>query len=329
MFPLISIIIPVFNCERYISKAIESCFRQTYPNIEIIIIDDGSTDQTKEIIYQHGDCRIKLYSLNRVGQTRATNFGISKSNGEFIQYLDADDYLSYDKISNQYNLIHKEKETIVYCKWASVIDNQIYINDQNRLFKQQDKTEWFHNQFYHGEMLANSSYLIPRSVIKKAGLYDENLNYNNDFDYFNRTVFCSANVVFDCKSLCFYRRNVTDSITSKFSLDDAISEINAKKKVINYFIFNEELSYKNDFSVLIGSLYYKLATYQYFNLIDMYDPLFKNLGLKPKLPCGENIFNKISYLIGLRNSLEIKKYVKKLNSVIFLKYSYFKTLLII
>ena len=93
MKPLISIIIPIYNAEKYISDTIISCIEQTYVYIEIILIDDGSTDNTYEVIKSFSDPRICYYKKVNEGAAMARNYGISKSKGQLLQFLDHDDVL--------------------------------------------------------------------------------------------------------------------------------------------------------------------------------------------------------------------------------------------
>ncbi|PJA94745.1 hypothetical protein CO130_02855, partial [Candidatus Jorgensenbacteria bacterium CG_4_9_14_3_um_filter_38_10] len=88
--PLVSIIIPAYNAEKYIQRALESALAQTYKDIEIIVIDDGSTDKTAEIIKTYQDPRIIYFFQKNQGQGPARNNGIKKSQGEYITFLDAD-----------------------------------------------------------------------------------------------------------------------------------------------------------------------------------------------------------------------------------------------
>ncbi|MCI8778348.1 MAG: glycosyltransferase family 2 protein [Bacilli bacterium] len=92
---LISIIIPVYNTEDYLDKCLSSIINQTYKNIEIIIIDDGSTDNSKKIIkqYMNKDCRISYYYQNNSGVAIARNSGIDKAQGDYIAFIDSDDYI--------------------------------------------------------------------------------------------------------------------------------------------------------------------------------------------------------------------------------------------
>ncbi len=93
--PLLSIIVPVYNTEKFLEKCIKSIIEQTYNNIELILIDDGSTDQSGKIceIYQQQDERIKLLQIENQGQANARNTGIANSNGEYITFIDSDDYI--------------------------------------------------------------------------------------------------------------------------------------------------------------------------------------------------------------------------------------------
>ena len=110
---LVSIIIPCYNSELFIIECLESCQIQTYRQIEIIVIDDGSTDKSTEIVNQfmvkNSDVNCRLLSKENKGASSARNTGIKESNGTFIQFLDADDILFKDKIQSQVDLINENK----------------------------------------------------------------------------------------------------------------------------------------------------------------------------------------------------------------------------
>jgi glycosyltransferase involved in cell wall biosynthesis len=108
MNPLVSIIIPVYNVEEYLDECLNSVIKQTYSNIEIIIVDDGSTDRSKDIIkiYKKNDHRIKFFSINNSGQGKARNIGINNSLGEYIYFLDSDDFIEAQTIDILVKSIH-------------------------------------------------------------------------------------------------------------------------------------------------------------------------------------------------------------------------------
>lgn len=111
--PIVSIIIPCFNSESYIAECIESVIEQDYENIEVIVVDDGSTDNSAEIISKYKD--VSLYKQENSGACVARNYGLSKSNGKYIKFLDSDDFLEIGVIKKQVEQAEDlDNNTIVY-----------------------------------------------------------------------------------------------------------------------------------------------------------------------------------------------------------------------
>jgi glycosyltransferase involved in cell wall biosynthesis len=119
--PLVSIIIPCYNREAYISDAIESCLKQTYKNIEIIVVDDGSTDRSVEIVKRYGDL-ISLITQSNQGVSAARNKGLFSASGEYIVMLDSDDWLSYDIIQKHVETHQKWPEIAISCADSASVD---------------------------------------------------------------------------------------------------------------------------------------------------------------------------------------------------------------
>lgn len=120
MNELVSIVIPVYNKEKHIKKCIDSVINQTYKNIELLIIDDGSTDNSGKIISEYNDERIKYFKNNNQGIGKTRNFGIKKSNGKYIMFLDSDDYLDTNIVKFMLNKILKDKLDMVVCDYYEV-----------------------------------------------------------------------------------------------------------------------------------------------------------------------------------------------------------------
>ena len=104
---MISVILNVFNGEKYIKKCLESIINQTYKDIEIVIVNDGSTDDTKKIIESYKDKRIKLINQENMGLSLSRNVGIDNSKGDYLYFVDVDDYLEKDALEYLYNLMIK------------------------------------------------------------------------------------------------------------------------------------------------------------------------------------------------------------------------------
>lgn len=119
--PLISIIVPAYNCEQFIKETIYSIIKQTYRNLEIIIVDDHSTDQTLEICkdLEKLDTRVKSYSCEGKGVSDARNSGINKANGEFIAFVDADDLVSSEHIMDLYSTSKEHPGYLSKCSYQS------------------------------------------------------------------------------------------------------------------------------------------------------------------------------------------------------------------
>ena len=101
--PLVSILIPCYNSEAYLAETLKCCVNQTYPNIEVVVVDDGSTDGSLKIAHQWKGVHenICVYSQQNLGAASARNFAFEKSRGEYIMYLDADDLISLNKVEKQ------------------------------------------------------------------------------------------------------------------------------------------------------------------------------------------------------------------------------------
>ena len=117
MNPKISIIVPIYNVEKYLPKCIDSIINQTLENIEIILVNDGSTDSCAEIIesYANKDNRIKVIHKKNGGQSSARNMGLDIAKGEYIGFVDSDDWLHYDMYENMYKSIKKVNSDLCVC----------------------------------------------------------------------------------------------------------------------------------------------------------------------------------------------------------------------
>ena len=112
-----SIIVPAYNASKYIRDCIDSVLSQNYSNFELIIVDDGSTDETKSIVYEYSsDTRIKYVYQNNTGVSSARNKGILESNGDYICFVDADDVVSPNFLKTFDDILNKKRIDIVYCE---------------------------------------------------------------------------------------------------------------------------------------------------------------------------------------------------------------------
>lgn len=230
---LVSIIIPCFNAERWIREAIDSCLEQTYPHIEIIVIDDGSTDRSLEIIKEFQGKIIWETGVNR-GGNYARNRGFSLSKGEFIQYLDSDDYLLLDKVAHQLYFLEELQADIVYG------DVRYQHHPIGGEFFQENATFWGiageHEDFLESLLaygcLPPIAYLIRRDAIINSPGWDESLSAGQDRDFLLSLMIDNPHLVvkYQPKVGAIYRRygNVTVSTASKPRLVHNFCQVLAK-----------------------------------------------------------------------------------------------------
>lgn len=177
--PEVSIIIPVYNVEKWIARTIESIKNQVYQNYEAIIVDDGSTDNTKNIILKYTcDPRIKLILRNHQGVSSARNYGLINSKGKYIAFLDGDDYWDINFLSDMINHIEKSDSDICFCGVRAVDENK------RLLFENFPNIEIFNGKVLSNYLLGDiqiptGSYIVKKDIINKY-----NLKYSEDCKVF-------------------------------------------------------------------------------------------------------------------------------------------------
>ncbi len=178
--PKVSIIIPVCNGENYLAEAIESALAQSYDNLEVIVINDGSKDNTEKIALSYGK-KIKYFHKSNGGVSSALNLGIEKMTGDYFSWLSHDDLYYENKISESIDYILKNdlKETILFSDFELVNMEGKHIRFQRFNSKEIKSFPIFSilKTYINGITL-----LIPKEVFKKAGNFDEKLKYTQDYD---------------------------------------------------------------------------------------------------------------------------------------------------
>lgn len=185
MKPLISIIIPTYNRENTIERAIRSASIQTYPNLEIIIVDDASTDNTKDKVKQIKDKRIVYLShKTNKGASTARNTGIKKARGEYIAFLDSDDQWLAQKLEKQIAVLKRNPDcSVSYCRYYIVKGKKKKLSVWPEIKKYQGR---INKQLLIGNFITTSSTLLKKKILEKSGLFDEKLPAYQDWEFFLR-----------------------------------------------------------------------------------------------------------------------------------------------
>ena len=140
---LISIIVPVYNVEQYLEKCVCSIINQTYKNLEIILVDDGATDSSGNMCDElaKSDNRIKVYHKENGGLSDARNYGVERATGEYIGFVDSDDYIDSEMYEKLYEAIKKEDVDVAECNFRFIYSNRItnYTDDKYYLVLNKDE----------------------------------------------------------------------------------------------------------------------------------------------------------------------------------------------
>ena len=236
--PLVSVIIPLYNAEAYIGQCINSVLAQTWANIEIIVVNDGSKDRSAEIVKSLDSPKIILINQHNQGASAAKQKGLDNARGEFIQYLDADDLLAANKIEMQVVALEHEPGKVAVCKTTHFFDNDDHlvnnIPDDDRFF-----TEYLNEPLNFliklnggfdliGGMIQPNAFLTPMSVIKEAGPWNSSISpcTDEDGEYFTRVVLKSKGVIYQPQALNYYRK-----LRNKKSLSGILNNVTYKNLI--------------------------------------------------------------------------------------------------
>lgn len=267
---LVSVVIPNYNYGRYISEAIESVLAQTYPHFEIIVVNNGSTDDSLEILQEYRD-RITLINQENRGQSEARNSGLRVAAGELIAFLDADDVWSPKKLESQISLI-SEKSQLIYCG-IRMFESQSGAIIENfwPKYRGSCKELFVLNPGSAIVIGGESTVLITRDLLNKVGGFDPNFSTSGGWDFYRR---CSLYTNFDFvdEILVNYRRhgsnasqstqiNIHDIRKSYLKLLFELTDVVGKKKFLKTYIimevrFLKTLLRKFSFKALLVSVLY-------------------------------------------------------------------------
>ncbi|MEM8675744.1 MAG: glycosyltransferase [Cyanobacteria bacterium P01_G01_bin.67] len=274
---LISIIIPAYNASSTINKTVNSVINQTYQNWELIIINDGSTDDTFSLINQLTDSRIKAYDYPNSGVAEARNRGIKLARGDYIAFLDADDWWTEDKLALQIQALRDNPQAGVAYSWT--------------YFIHEDKGKCFSSKAIHhqGNVLSQlleknflahgSNPLIRRQAIAQIGYFDSSFPHCADWDYYLRLA-ANWDFVVVPKHQIYYRQS-TNSMTAKIAvieqqlilmIDKTYSRLsktkpfNKKKSLawIYQYCTQQYLEYGQDISSIKDAIFYLFKALRYY-----------------------------------------------------------------
>jgi len=306
---LVSVVMPVYNASTYLRSSVQSLLDQTYIDWELIAVDDGSTDNSWEILQSYNDPRIKIFQRENGGQCAATNTGLRHITGDYVLFFDADDLMDKDKIKVQVEALKKAgNSTVAVSRWAFFKENieEAKFTDEPVYFSGKPE-EWLYRLWAYETMMPNHGYLIPRQVLEKAGTYyDEKIFLNIDFEYFTRIILAADNIIYCPGSICYYRKGVQNAKTTNPKIERRLSSLNSRCKAITYLLAKD----KSERSIYASRMAITVLTYSFPQILPYSKKAMKELGLEGFTKFGGKKFRLLSNLFGFSNAIKIKELLK-------------------
>ena len=206
--PLVSILIPAYNAERWIAESLRSAIAQTWPRKEILVVNDGSTDGTAQVARQFVSKEVKLFSTETQGLPAAVNFAFRQCQGDYIQELDSDDLISADKIELQMAALLRigSRRILASSPWAHFYHRPRRARFiANSLWHDLSPVEWLLRKMGEHLHMQNATWLMSRELAEAAGPWDVKLHYDQDGEYFARVLLVSEGTRFIPEGRVFYR----------------------------------------------------------------------------------------------------------------------------
>lgn len=219
--PLVSLIIPCHNAAPWLALALESALAQTWPRKEIIVVNDGSSDDSLLIARSFEPRGVRVIDQANAGASAARNAGLRLATGDFIQFLDADDLLSPRKIELQLALLRtRPSGTVATCRWGRFEHDPAKAQFVNKsVFRDFNPIDFLIGHVASALTMHPAAWLLPRAVAERAGPWDESLSLNDDGEYFARVVLASRGLAFaaDAAASTYYRSNLAASLSGRRS----------------------------------------------------------------------------------------------------------------
>jgi hypothetical protein len=222
--PLVSILIPACNAGRWLPDTLACALAQTWPATEIIVVDDGSTDDTRQIAERHVQDGVRVIVQANRGAAAARNTALRAARGDYLQFLDADDLLWPDKLARQMNRVQQLQQDrpdgaariLLSAAWGRFMLRPDHaVQSPDLLWQDLTPIDWLLAKFNRNHFMCPATWLVSRPLADAAGPWNETLSLDDDGEYACRLVAASQSVSFVADARCAYRIGNTDSLSSR------------------------------------------------------------------------------------------------------------------
>ncbi len=324
--PLVSVLIPLYNAERYLVECLESVVGQTYPSLEVIIVNDGSTDNSLPIANEYADRYewIRVYSQKNSGAASARNKAFSLSTGEYIQYFDSDDIMHPGKISFQMEALRQydyDPYISVIGQWArfyGTIDNAVF--DELKTYKNYDNTLIYLMECWENfQCMIGTAWLIHRKLHEEIGGWDPLLSVHDDYLFFAKVAYFSNKIIYAHQSIVYWRQDNLQSLSNVRTWKGLRSHMEVCNQLFELVQKESNIPrLKHSLAMEYSKLIYR-AYPLYPDLVNKAEKMLKILGFDNPLPMPTKKFRLFVKIIGFYPTARLfgfkDKLVKKIRVI--------------
>ena len=307
--PLVSICIPCHNAAPYIGAALDSVLSQTWKHLEIIVVNDGSTDGTDVILEQYRESGVRVIHEKCGSAAKARNRALKEATGDYIKFFDADDLLSPEMIERQMARLDCRIDAVASSEWGRFHgDLSTFKSNPQSVWRDMESTEWLVEAWHDARpMMQPGMFLIPTTILEESGGWDEELTLIDDFEFFARVLCHSKEVLFTSEAVLYYRSGLSGSLSGQKSRKAVESQYHSLLRGTgNLLALRQDptarLSCANMLQDFIFTHYPEHA-----DLCAKLSDRIKELGGAALIPDGPPRFQKLSKFLGWKLARRVQK----------------------
>ena len=310
--PKVSICIPCHNAGDYLEATLDSLLAQTYDNIEIIVTNDGSTDQSKDILDRYPDLIVINERCGSAAKSR--NRALREASGDYVKFFDADDLLSPEMVERQVARLDGTTNCIASSEWGRFYDDDLltYQANPEEVWRDMKGADWLVEACVKARpMMQAGMFLIPKTILDETGGWDEELTLLDDFEFYARLISHCDEILFVPDTILYYRSGLAGSLSQRSDRKGAESGYLSFSRGVDHFLAKrDDAEAKKSAAAMLQDFIYTFYP-AHPDLLAKATARVSELGGTTHEPDGPPKFQKLRKLIGWKLARRIESATNK------------------